>query len=63
MHVLSGLRTLIGKPMFMNKLTITQSRFAFVRICIEIKADEAPPTSINYTDEYGNDCTQEIIYE
>lgn len=49
--------------MFMNKLTITQSRFAFVRICIEIKADEAPPTSINYTDEYGNDCTQEIIYE
>lgn len=63
MHVLRRLETLIGKLMFMDKLTTTQSRVAFARVCVKIKADVVPPTCINYTDEYGNDCTQEVVYE
>lgn len=39
------------------------ARVVFARICLEIKADEPPPTCINYTDEYENDCIQEVIYE
>lgn len=47
----------------MDKLTTTQSRMTYARICVEIKADMPPPTSIKYIDEDGTDCTQEVHYE
>lgn len=47
----------------MDKLTTTQSKVAFTRICVEIKADEIPPTCINYTNENGRECTQEVFDE
>lgn len=31
--------------------------------CVEIKADELPPNSVNFIDEEGKDCTQEVVYE
>lgn len=42
MHVFSGLGSLIEKPMFLDTLTTSQLRVAFVRICVEIKTDEIP---------------------
>lgn len=62
-HVLSGLGSIIGKPLFMDKLTTSQSRVAYARICVEINADEAPPASIKFTDENGKECMQEVQYE
>lgn len=55
--------TLIEKPLFMDKLMTSQARVAFVRICVEIKADEIPSKSVNDTDEDGKDCTLEVLYE
>lgn len=43
MHVLCGLGSLIDKPMFMDRLTTSQFRVAFVRICVELKGGELPP--------------------
>lgn len=61
--VLSGLGSLIGKPLFMDKLTTTQNRVAFARICIEINVGEKPPHVIYFKDEEGKECSQEVIYE
>lgn len=61
--VLSGLGSLIGKPLFMDKLTTTQNRIAFARICVEIKAGEEPPRVIYFIDENGKECMQEVLYE
>lgn len=47
----------------MDKLTTSQSRVAFARICVKITADEAPPSSIKYIDENGKECLQEVQYE
>lgn len=62
-HVLGGLGSLIGKPLFMDRLTTTQSRLAYARICVEISDEENPPSSISYLDEHGNLSTQEVKYE
>lgn len=62
-HVLSGLGSMIGKPLFMDKLTTSQNRVSFARICVEIKAGGDLPKSLTFKDEDGNICTQEVIYE
>lgn len=62
-HVLSGLGSLIGKPLFMDKLTTQQARITYARICVELKADEPPPKTIHYIDENGSECTQEVVCE
>lgn len=49
--------------MFMDKLTTAQARVAFARIHVEIPADVSPLTTINYVDEDGVGCTQEMFYE
>lgn len=61
--MLSGLGTLIGKPLFMDKLTSTQSRLPFARICVEVTAEANLPSNINYLDENGNICTEVVKYE
>lgn len=52
MHVLSGLGILMGKPMFIDRLTTSLSRVAFVRMCVELKAGELSPKSMSFNDEY-----------
>lgn len=41
-YLLNGLGRLIGKPMFMDKLTTSQARMAYARVYIEIKAGPDP---------------------
>lgn len=62
-HVLSGLGSFVGKPLFMDKPTTAQTRVSFARICVEIKAGADLPKLIHYLDENGSACTQEVIYE
>lgn len=62
-HFLSGLGSLIGKPLFIDKLTTYQSRVIFARICVEIKAREPLPESVEFIDEEGVKHTQDVIYE
>lgn len=47
----------------MDKLTSTQSCVAYARICVELSAEESPPNVIKFTDENGEICTQEVLYE
>lgn len=48
----------------MDSLITSQSRVAFVWICVEIKARELSlKKSINFIDEYDQECTKEVIYE
>lgn len=47
----------------MDKSTTAQCRVSFDRICVEIKADELPPKSILFIDEYDQKCSSEVIYE
>lgn len=54
---------MIGKSLFMDKLTTSQSRVTFARICVEIKDDNPLPKTINLTDEEGTEITQEVIYD
>lgn len=62
-HVLGGLGSFIGKPLFMDKLTAAQQRVSFARICVEVTAGAELPKSVHYYDENGTACTQEVIYE
>lgn len=41
-HVLDGLGSLVGKPLFMDKPTTTETTVAYSRIYLEIKAGEIP---------------------
>lgn len=62
-HVLSGLGTLIGKLLFMDKLTATQGRVSFAIICVELKAGDPLPENISFIDEEGIHHKQEVTYE
>lgn len=62
-QVLSGLGSLVGKPMFMDKPTAAQKRVSFARICVEVNAGAELPKFIQYSDENGLACTQEVIFE
>lgn len=39
------------------------SQSIICRICVEIKDGVVPPKSILFLDEYGQECSQEVIYE
>lgn len=62
-HVLSGLGSFIGKPLFMDKLTSSQSRVSCARICVEIKVGDPLPVLVDFFDEDGIKHSQEVIYE
>lgn len=47
----------------MDKLTTSQSRVTFARICVEVKADNPLPETISFIDEESTKHTQEVIYE
>lgn len=47
----------------MDKLTSQQSRMVYVRICVEIDAEDLPPPTIEYIDENGIECIQDLLYE
>lgn len=62
-YVLSGLGKLIGKLVFIDKLTTTQARMVYTRTCMEIKLGDPTPKTIHFTDEYGVECSLEMIYK
>lgn len=47
----------------MDKLTTSQNRVGFAKICVAVKAGEVLLREVHFKDEDMKSCTQEIIYE
>lgn len=55
--------SLIGKPLFTDKMTAERERLAFARVCIEVKAGATLPEEILLQDVNGSRSMQKIEYE
>lgn len=60
---LSKFGSFIGRPLYTDQLTASQSRLAFARICVEIKLTAERPTKIPFITEFGKLEYQTIEYE
>ena len=61
--VLSKLASVVGRPLFTDKMTAERERLMFARVCVEIKSGDVLPQMIGVQDEDGSQFEQKVEYE
>lgn len=51
--MLGKIVSVIGKPLFIDKLTVDIARLSYPRVCIEVNAEDGLPNSIEIQDYDG----------
>lgn len=60
---LSKIASILGKPLYTDNTTVTKSKVAFARVCVEVGMDNSRPSHIQFINEYRKLEVQAVEYE
>ncbi|XP_043697261.1 uncharacterized protein LOC122648057 [Telopea speciosissima] len=61
-EALSSIASVLGKPISTDKMTKTQERLSYARLCVEMEADHEFPDQVEVHDDDGLVFYQRIVY-